>query len=392
MQRLYKPPFEFHRHNQSLFGHWWRSVDRITLAIVISIMGFSALMVAAASPAVAERIGVESFYFIRRQLVFLVVSMVVMINISLVSPVTVRRLSILGYIFGLGCLVLVLLAGMEAKGARRWLSVGGLSLQPSEFIKPFFAVTTAWILSQKYQKPHFPSFSLAFGLYGILVLLLILQPDFGMTATISIVWGGQLFLAGLPLLWIGIAVIMGIIGITGAYLFLPHVTERINNFLDPSSEENYQVKRSLEAFMSGGIYGKGPGEGVVKQVLPDSHTDFIFAVVGEEFGLVACIIIIMLYGIIVLRGFLRALQDKDLFILYAVAGLIMQFGMQALFNIGVTLHLLPTKGMTLPFISYGGSSLLSVSLTMGMILALTRRRYGIVKTRRGYWHNARRTS
>ena len=210
-------------------------------------------------------------------------------------------------------------------------------------------------------------------------MLLILQPDFGMTVTVSVVWATQLFLAGLPLLWIAVAAFMGVLGLISAYMFLPHVAKRINNFLDPSQGDNYQVERSIEAFQNGGIIGVGPGEGTVKQVLPDSHTDFIFAVVGEEFGALIALMVIGLFAIVVLRGFLRVRHEPDLFIVYATVGLLMQFGVQAVINMGVSLHLFPTKGMTLPFVSYGGSSMLAIALAMGMVLALTRRRYGIVK-------------
>lgn len=368
----------FHRKNKNFLENWWGTVDRVTLIALAVIIAFSGIMVATASPAVAERIGVESFYFVRRQLVFLVLATIVMIGVSLCSPVVVRRVALFGFAIGVVLLVAVLFFGAEVKGARRWISLGGFSLQPSEFIKPFFAVVSGWILSQRYTKPHFPSFKISIALYVLLVGLLILQPDFGMTVTVSAMWGGQLFLAGISMLWVGAVSMMAIVGISAAYAFLPHVRQRINSFLDPASSGNYQVKRSLQAFQEGGLYGRGPGEGTVKQVLPDSHTDFIFAVVGEEMGTIVCLLVVALFAFIVLRSLTRMLKESDLFIVFSVAGLLMQFGMQAAINMGVTLHLLPTKGMTLPFISYGGSSMIAISIAMGMMLALTRRRYGIV--------------
>ena len=365
----------FHRKHKSFFGSWWWTIDRITLVAIAIIIAISAIMVAAASPAVADRIGVESFYFVRRQLTYLLAAIVIIISVSLLSPVAVRRLAIFGFLCCIVTLILVLCFGGEIKGAKRWLNLGGFSLQPSEFIKPCFAVTTGWILSQRFTKPNYPGFIIAGALYSIVILLLILQPDFGMVVTITMVWGGQLFLAGLPLLWIMLALVVGIIGVLGAYQFLPHVAKRIDSFMDPDSSGNYQIKRSLEAFRHGGFYGLGPGEGTVKQVLPDSHTDFIFSVVGEELGMITCLLIVVLFAIVVLRGFSRILHEPDLFIVFAVSGLLMQFGLQSMINMGVALHLLPTKGMTLPLISYGGSSTLAIAFGVGMMLAMTRKRF-----------------
>jgi cell division protein FtsW len=372
----------FHRTDQHFLGSWWRTIDRLTLVALLIIIAFSAIMVATASPAVADRIGVESYYFIRRQLIYLILAVAIIAVTSFLSPVHIRRIGVFGTFIGMLLLIVVLFHGTEIKGSKRWLALGPFSMQPSEFIKPFFAITTGWILSLGAHKPTFPAFHIAGSLLGILALLLILQPDFGMTVTLTAVWGGQMFLAGLSLLWIVAAVVIALAGVTGAYLLLPHVTRRINTYLDPDAHENYQVKRSLEAFMNGGITGRGPGEGTVKQVLPDSHTDFIFAVVGEELGFIACMGVLLLFAFIVIRGFIRVSKETDLFSVYAASGILMQFGMQAVFNMGVTLHLFPTKGMTLPFISYGGSSMIAIAVAMGMMLALTRRRYGLVKYKR----------
>ena len=223
----------------------------------------------------------------------------------------------------------------------------------------------------------FPSFWISTALYLTLVLLIALQPDLGMSITISAIWGGQMFLAGLSMLWIILLAIAGVGGLLASYTFLPHVTVRINSFLDPGKNENYQIKKSLEAFTSGGLTGTGPGEGVVKLHLPDSHTDFIFAVIGEELGLFAGLLVIALFAFMVFRTLWRVSKTGDGFSVLAVSGLIIQLGFQAVVNIGVTLHLLPTKGMTLPFISYGGSSMLSISIVTGMIIALTKKRFGV---------------
>jgi len=367
----------FHRKHKSFFGSWWWTIDRITLLAVIVIIAFSAVMNATASPSVADRIGVESFIFFQHQILYLVCAVFIVLGVSLLPPVAVRRLAILGFLCCLVTMILVLFYGAEIKGAHRWLDLRFFKLQPSEFMKPCFAVVTGWIVSQRFTRPNYPSFMIATTLYALVALLLILQPDFGMTVVISAVLGGQLFLAGLPLLLIMLGMVMGIIGAFGAYEFLPHVTKRFNNFIDPDGTANYQVMRSLEAIRHGGFFGRGPGEGTIKQVLPDSHTDFIFSVVNEEFGMITGIFLITLFALIVLRGFSRIMHETDLYIVFAASGLLMQFGLQAMINMGVTLHLLPTKGMTLPLISYGGSSTLAIALSVGMLLALTRKRYGM---------------
>lgn len=369
------------RRNQSILGKWWWTVDRITIALLAIIIMLGVFLVATASPAVAERIGLEPLYFVQRQVVFLALAVVMMLAISLLSPRDIRRLAALGFALGVAALIAVLVIGAEAKGAKRWLFIGGLSIQPSEFVKPVFAVMTAWALARKTEVYGFPGYKVAFMLYGIYVALLVLQPDIGMTLTVSVVWGAQLFLAGLPLIWIPIVAVAGVIGLAGAYFLLPHVAKRINTFLDPSQGDTYQVQRSMEAFNHGGMLGVGPGEGSVKLSLPDSHTDFIFAVAGEEMGAITCFILIMLFACVVLRGFIRMQREQDVFIVYAVTGLLMQFGVQAAINMGVALHVFPTKGMTLPFISYGGSSMLAIALAMGMVLALTRRRYGVMRSK-----------
>lgn len=363
----------------SIFWSWWTTIDRYMLAAIIVIIAFSIIMVTTASPAVAERINLHSFYFIERQLVFLALGFILMILISFSSIDFISKFSFLGFIFFFILMIAVLFLGEEIKGARRWISLGIISIQPSEFIKPFFAITTASILIKKYTDYNFPAFKLSFILYAIIVALMALQPDLGMIITITAIWGTQMFLAGLPMFWIIFLGLAAVIGLLAAYTFLPHVTQRINSFLDPNTNENYQIKKSIEAFINGGMYGTGPGEGVVKQHLPDSHTDFIFAVVGEELGMIVCILVILLYSFMVIRGLVRISQVGNISSIIAVAGLIMQLGFQAAVNIGVTLHLLPTKGMTLPFISYGGSSILSTSIMMGIILALTRKRYGARK-------------
>ncbi len=299
-----------------------------------------------------------------------------MVAISLLTPRGVRRLATIGLLATTVLLVVTLLTGTEIKGATRWISLGGLSLQPSEFLKPFFAVFAAWMFAADQTEQGIPGTRIALGSWLVLVSLLLLQPDVGQAFVLTAVWGLQLFLAGLPLLWVGGLGIVGLLGLVGAYFFLPHVAARIDSFLDPAAGDRYQVERSIEAFMNGGLFGRGPGEGTIKAQLPDSHSDFIFAVAGEELGLIACLIIVALFAFVVLRGLARLLQESSPFVLLAATGLLAQFGLQAVINMASSLHLMPTKGMTLPFISYGGSSLLALAIGMGMVLALTRRRVG----------------
>lgn len=367
------------RKNNSHIGSWWWTVDRLSITALLFLCMVSAILVTSASPAVAERIGADAMFFVRKQLYYLAFSIVVMLVVSMFSSRMIKWLSVSGLVMCAILLVITLKSGMEIKGARRWVTLAGLSLQASEFVKPFFAVCTAWILSNILKHPNFPSFTFASLLYLSFCTLIILQPDLGMVVTLSVIWGGQLFLAGLPVLWIATIIFCGVLGLAGAYVFLPHVTHRINSFIDPSGHDNYQVNRSLDAFIHGGFFGKGPGEGVVKQVLPDSHADFIFAVLGEELGMVSCFLVIVVFATIVGRGFIRVARETDLFMLLAASGLLIQFGIQAIINMGVTLHLLPTKGMTLPFISYGGSSMLAIAIGMGMMLACTRKRFGYHK-------------
>ena len=362
------------RTDTSLLGRWWWTVDRWLITCLLLIIAMGAILVLAASPSVAERIGLDAYHFVRRQFIILPLALTVMFAVSLLSPLQVRRLAAIGF---LGCVVLLALTplvGAEIKGARRWISLAGMSLQVSEFVKPCLAVISAWMFAEWRRRPEFPGHAVAIALYTAVVGLLLLQPDFGQSVLITLVFIGQFFLAGLPVAWLVATGALGLAGLVGAYFLFPHVTSRVNRFLDPTSGDTYQVDRALEAFINGGFLGTGPGEGEIKQLLPDAHADFIFSVAGEEFGAITCLLIIVLFGFVVLRGFSRLFADGSLFVLLAGAGLLMQFGLQALVHMASALQLAPAKGMTLPFISYGGSSLIALALAMGMALALTRRR------------------
>lgn len=366
----------FARSDTSVLGRWWWTVDRWTLTAVGALIAFGVIMALAASPAVAERIGLDYFFFARRQLIYLPVALAMLLGGSLLSPRGVLRAATVTLAIFTILVVATFVLGTEIKGARRWIALGPISVQPSEFLKPAFAVFAAWLFASARNGNLRHGNLICIGTYGLLVGLLLLQPDVGMAVVISSVWACQFFLAGLPLYWAAALAIGGVAAFISAYFTLSHVASRVDRFLDPSSGDSYQVDRSLEAFMNGGLFGRGPGEGTVKEVLPDAHSDFVFAVAGEEFGLFVCLVIVCLFGFVVLRGFAKALQETDLFILLATSGLVVQFGLQAVINMGSTLRLMPTKGMTLPFVSYGGSSLIAMGLCVGFLLALTRRRVG----------------
>ena len=364
----------FARIDQSPVARWWWTVDRWSLGALAILLGFGSLMSLAASPAVAERLGYAPLHFAERHLVIVPLALAIMLAVSLLGPRQVRRVAFICFAVALAGVALTFVIGAEIKGARRWINLPGLSLQPSEFLKPCFTIVAAWLFAEQKQQPGFPGNAISIALFLVIVLMLVKQPDLGMAVVVAVVWFAQFFMAGLRLYWVAAGALVGLGGGIGAYLWLPHVTSRINRFLDPAAGDSYQVNRSLEAFANGGLWGRGPGEGTVKDVLPDAHADFVFAVAGEEFGLVVCMLIVVVFAFIVLRGFSRLLQEGNLFVLLSATGLLIQFGLQAVINMASSLHLIPTKGMTLPFLSYGGSSMLALALGMGMMLALTRRR------------------
>lgn len=365
------------RTDTSIIGRWWWTVDRWMLAAVGLLLAYGIVLTLAASPSAAARVPkLDSFHFVRQQLMFIPLAVAVMLLTSLLTPPWVRRSALLLLAGALVFSVLVSFVGSDIKGARRWLTVAGFAVQPSEFIKPGFAVVCAWLCATARLEKGFPGRILATILCLATLGVLAMQPDIGMAAVVFSIWFCLMFLAGLSLWLIGAGIVAVAGAAVAAYMTFPHVAQRVNLFLDPASGDNYQVDRSLGAFINGGIFGKGPGEGTVKGQLPDAHSDFIFAVAGEEFGLLACLLIVGTYAFIVLRGFARVMETNNLFILFATVGLLAAFGLQAVINMASTLHLMPTKGMTLPFISYGGSSIMALALGTGMILALTRNRAG----------------
>ena len=357
-----------------LFGRWRVEIDRWSLGALVALIGFGVLAVMAASPPVAVRIGVDHWHFVIRHLTYLPFAVALILLLSLLPPVWVKRLAVVGLAGALILVAATLFTAESVKGASRWIRLFGFSLQPSEFVKPFLAIVAAWLFAEAKHKPDFPGMRAAAALLALSCGLLALQPDIGMAGLVAVTWFGQLFLAGLPLIWAAAAGV-GLMGLlAAAYYAFDHVASRVDRFIDPSTGDTYQIDQALRAFEAGGFFGVGPGEGEVKARIPDAHADFIFAVAGEEFGFFACALVVALFAAIVSRGLRRAAGERDLFQALAAAGLAIQFGAQALVNMGSSLGLLPTKGMTLPFISYGGSSLLASAVTIGLLLSLTRAR------------------
>ncbi|HEV7252266.1 MAG TPA: putative lipid II flippase FtsW [Mesorhizobium sp.] len=361
------------RLDRSPAAAWWWTVDRWFLGAFLCLMGLGVILSFAASPAVAERIGLEPYHFVTRQIVFMLPALLVMIGVSFLSPRAVRRLALVAFAGSVVLMILALYIGVEIKGSRRWISLAGVSLQPSEFLKPAFVVLCAWLFAEHKRQPEIPGNLFAMLLLGLIVALLIAQPDLGQTILVVATWGAMFFMAGMAWLWIVLLGAAGVAGALAAYSFFPHVAGRIDRFLTGEGD-TFQVDMGREAIIRGGWWGQGPGEGTVKRILPDSHTDFVFSVAAEEFGIVVCLIIVGLFAFVVLRGLKISAREQDDFSRFAVAGLVMQLGLQSLINMCVNLQLMPAKGMTLPFISYGGSSLLAIALAAGMILALTRTR------------------
>ncbi len=352
---------------------WFWTIDRIFLATFILLIGIGFMLSFAASPPVAERIGLDSFHFVKRHAAFLLPAIAVMVGLSFLSPRQVRRAAMILLVVSMGLMLVALFFGVEVKGSRRWVTLAGISIQPSEFMKPAFVVVCAWLFAEHARQPEIPGNLFAIILFGIVVALLVAQPDLGQTILTSAVWGGMFFMAGMPWLWIIVLGGLGAGGLLAAYTVLPHVAGRIDRFLTGEGD-TFQVDTAREAIIRGDWFGQGPGEGIVKRIIPDSHTDFIFSVAAEEFGILFCMLLVMIFSFVVLRGLSHAFKERDDFNRFAVAGLVLQIGMQSMINIGVNLELLPAKGMTLPLISYGGSSMIAICVTAGFILALTRHR------------------
>jgi cell division protein FtsW len=361
------------RLERSALANWWWTIDRSLIAALSALLVFGLVLSMAASPPVAERLGLPTFHFVHKQVLFLIPSMGVFFAASFLSPRHVRRAALLVFLVSMALIIAALMFGAEVKGARRWI----FGIQPSEFLKPAFVVLVAWAFAEG-AKREMPGNFIAFLLLPMTIVPLIIEPDFGQTMLVSLVWIGLFFIAGLRWIWVAGLGSIGIGGMLIAYQLVPHVRGRILKFIDPGTSggvvDTFQIDTALDSFFAGGWFGKGPGEGTVKRILPDAHTDFIFAVTGEEFGIVACIALVTVFAFIVMRGLMSAARNEDPFCRLAAAGLIMLFGMQSAINMGVNLHLIPAKGMTLPFVSYGGSSVISMALGMGFLAAVIRKR------------------
>lgn len=361
------------RLDTSPVANWWWTIDRWFLAAFLSLMGLGIVLSFAASPAVAQRIGLDPFHFATRQIIFTIPALGVMLAVSFLESRQIRRVALALLCVMLVLMVAVLYIGVEVKGARRWVSFAGMSIQPSEFLKPAFVVICAWLFAEHRRQPDIPGNLFAMILLALVISLLVAQPDFGQTMLVAGTWGVMFFMAGLSWLWIVLLGVVGVGGVFAAYEILPHVAGRIDRFMTGEGD-TFQVDMGKEALINGGWFGLGPGEGTIKRVIPDSHADFVFAVAGEEFGLILCFFIMLIFAFIVLRGLKTALKEHDDFSRYAVGGLVTVFGLQSVINMCVNLQLMPAKGMTLPFISYGGSSQIAIAISMGMVLALTRRK------------------
>ncbi len=361
------------RVNNSKIARWWWSVDRFSLALIAAIVMVGIVLILAAGPVAAARLHISNdFHFAFRQIFFLAPALLTMFGVSLLTPLQARRLGVLVFVGAMMLMVVAVLFAPEINGAKRWLDLGAFGIQPSEFAKPGFVVVAAWMLAEGARNSNFPGGLIGMALYGIFAVILLLQPDVGQWFLMTAVWAAMFFIAGWSWLWIISLCVLAGAALVGGYFFFPHVAQRVDGFLNPAGTENYQVERGLEAIVNGGPFGKAPDAPALKMHVPDAHTDFIFAVAAEEFGFFFCLLIIILFAAFVMRSFMLALEQRSLFTQCAVSGLTAMFGLQAIINIGVSLRAMPAKGMTLPFISYGGSSLIATGLTLGLILALTR--------------------
>jgi cell division protein FtsW len=370
-------PSRYGRSDRSAAGRWFWEIDRVLLLLIAVLIGIGLIAVAAASPAAAHRYSGGSVHFSElhyfyRQLAWIAIGVPVMIAISMMPRERARRFSLFGAAFFFVLLIFVPVLGPEVNGAKRWINFGLGQVQPSEFLKPFFVVSMAWLLSLRESDRSLPVFALSAAITGGVAFLLMRQPDFGSTIIFGCVWVAMLALAGVSLRTLGIVAALGVVGVLLAYVFYPVATTRIDGFLFGEGD-NFQVENAMRTLTAGGMFGMGPGGGTRKFGLPEPHTDYIFSVIGEEFGLIACLAIALLYMTIIARVLVKLLDEENSFAILAAAGLAIEFGLQALINMAVNVQIAPSKGMTLPFISYGGSSMLALSIGMGLLLAFTRR-------------------
>ncbi|MCR9068774.1 MAG: putative lipid II flippase FtsW [Rhodobacteraceae bacterium] len=360
---------------EAVLPRWWRSVDRVSIGCILALFGIGILLGFASSPPLAERTGLPPFHYVIRQAFYGGLALVVMLVVSMLSPLTIRRLGVTGFFITVAAVALLPVFGTDfGQGAVRWYSLGFAALQPSEFLKPVFVVFSAWMIAASQELGGPPGKTVSLLVTGILVGFLAMQPDFGQAALLIFAWLVLYFVAGAPMA--ALFALMGAVGAGGVYAYnnSEHFARRIDGFLTAEVSPNTQLAFAEEAIRNGGLFGAGLGEGSVKWTLPDAHTDFIIAVAAEEYGLALVAVIIALFAAIATRGFFRLMRERDPFIRLAGTGLLSLFALQAFINLAVAVRMLPAKGMTLPFVSYGGSSLLSTGIAVGMILAFTRTR------------------
>ena len=376
MSAPYTPAFS--RNDQSHVAQWFWTVDRGLLGAALALMALGVALSFASSPAaiLADESITDPFHYSWRMMVFAGVGLTVMLTTSLMSPRGVRRIAVLALFGAIVVMAALPFIGDTVKGAARWVNLGPFSLQPSEFAKPGLIVFAAWMFAEAQKGQGVPGVTIAFGFYALTVSLLLIQPDIGQTLLITTTFMAVFFMAGVPFKWMAVLASLGMAGLVSLYFVFGHMRDRLSRFFSPETTDTHQIDSASEAIRAGGLLGRGIGEGVMKRRVPDLHTDFIYSVGAEEFGLILSLIMISLYAFIVIRGMRRAMKLTDPFEQTAAAGLFMLIGLQACINVAVNLNLIPTKGMTLPFISYGGSSMLAMGLTMGFALALTRRRPG----------------
>ncbi len=367
----------FSRTDRSQLGVWWWTTDHILLGVAVILIGLGVLLSFGTSPAAAARMHISfPFHFAVRQCVFGAGAAVLMVAVSMLSPRGVRRAAFFIFLVSVAIMAALPFIGHTAKGANRWIEFGGFTLQPSEFMKPALIVLIAWMFSEGQKGQGVPGVSIAFGFYAVAAGLLLMQPDVGQTVLITLAFGAAFWMAGVPMSWIMVMGGMAITGLASTYFLFDHVASRVDRFFSTDPADTHQVDRAAEAIAAGGLFGRGPGEGIMKRHVPDMHTDFAYSAAAEEYGLWFCLILITLFAVLVVRGLYKSLKLSDSFAQVAAAGLFVIVGTQTCINIAVNLDLIPTKGMTLPFISYGGSSMLASGLTLGFALALTRRRPG----------------
>ncbi len=358
-------------------GVWWWTTDHLLMGTTAALIALGVLLQFGTSPAAAQRLDIASpFHFAVRQCVFAAGGAAILISVSMLSPKGVRRIAFFVYAAAIAAMVALPFLGHAAKGATRWVEIGGFTLQPSEFLKPALVVLIAWMFAEAQKGEGVPGVSIAFGLYAVSVVLLLVEPDIGQTVLITVAFGSVFWMAGVPMSWIMVLGGAALAGLSSTYFLFQHVASRVDGFFSHEHTDTQQVHRAAEAIAAGGGFGRGPGEGIMKRLVPDLHTDFAYSAAAEEYGLWLSLLLVALFALLVVRGLQKAMKLNDPFEQVAAAGLFVLVGMQAFINVAVNLDLIPTKGMTLPFISYGGSSMLAMGLTMGMALALTRRRPG----------------